>query len=96
MIKQQVKIIILTADFQMILPADKGEADTQFEQKFLDVVEQTLFEVAFMCVTAECEEIKIVGVFERLFGEIGLRWRQGALKVGDGLPRPNMVLPSRV
>ena len=32
----------------------------------------------------KCEEIEIVWVFERLFGEIGLRRRQGALKVGDG------------
>ncbi len=37
------------------------------------MVEQTLFEVTFMCVTAEREEMEIVGVFERLFGEIGLR-----------------------
>jgi hypothetical protein len=66
------------------LPTDKREADAEFEQKILDVVEQTLFEVTFMCVTAEREKIKIVWVFERLFGEIGLRRRQGALKVGDG------------
>jgi len=37
-----------------------------------------------MCGIAEREEIKIVWVFEHLFGEIGLRRRQGALKVGDG------------
>ena len=32
----------------------------------------------------KCEGIEIIWVFERLFGEIGLRRRQGALKVGDG------------
>jgi hypothetical protein len=68
----------------VILPPYKGEADTGFEQKFLDVVEQTLFEVTLVRVAAEREEIKIVGVFERLFGEIRLR-RQGAVKIGDAL-----------
>ena len=84
MVKQQVEVIILAAYFHVKLPTDKREADAEFEQKILDVVEQTLFEVTFMCVTAEREKIKIVWVFERLFGEIGLRRRQGALKVGDG------------
>ena len=84
MIKQQVEIIILAADFHVILPANKRETNAEFEQEFLDVVEQTLFEVALMRVAVEREEIEIVGVFERLFGEIGLRRRQGALKVGDG------------
>ena len=37
-----------------------------------------------MRVAAEREEIKIVGVFKRLFGKIGLRRRQGALKIGVG------------
>ena len=46
MIKKEVEIIILAADFHVILPPDKREANTEFEQKFLDVVEQTLFEVA--------------------------------------------------
>ena len=71
----------------MILAANKREADAEFEQKFLDVVKQTLFEVAFVRVVADREEIEIVGVFERLFGEIGLRRRQRALKVGDGFVR---------
>ena len=83
-IKQQVEIIILAADFHVILPPDKCEPDAEFEQEFLDVVEQTLFEVALMRVAADREEIKIIWVFERLLREIGLwRW-QGALKVGDG------------
>jgi hypothetical protein len=43
----------------------------------MDVVEQPLFEVAFVRVATDREEIEIVGVFERLFGEIGLRRRQG-------------------
>jgi hypothetical protein len=83
MIKQEVEVIILAADFHVILPADKREANTEFEQKFLDVVKQTLFEVALMRVAADREEIEIVWVFERLFGEIRLWRRQGALKVGD-------------
>jgi hypothetical protein len=58
------------------LPANKREANAEFEQKFLDMVEQTLFEVALMCVAVEREKIKVVWIFERLFGEIGLwRWQ---------------------
>ena len=63
----------------MILPTNKREADAEFEQKFPDVVKQTLFEVALMRVAANREEIEIVGVFERLPGEVGLRRRQRAL-----------------
>ncbi len=84
MIKQQIEVIVLATDFHVVLPTDEREADTEFEQEFLDVVEQTLFEVALMGVAADREEIEIVWVFECLFGEIGLRWRQRALKVGDG------------
>ena len=84
MVKQEVEIIILAADFHVILPANKREANAEFEQKFLDVVEQTLFEVALVRVAAEREKIEIVWVFERLFGKIGLRRRQGALKISDG------------
>ncbi len=68
----------------MILPTDKREPAAEFEQKFLDVVKQSLFEVALVRVAVEREKIKIVWVFERLFCEIGLRRCQGALKVGDG------------
>jgi hypothetical protein len=79
-VKQEVEIIILAADFHVILPTDKREPDAEFEQEFLDVVEQTLFEVALVSVAADHEEIEIVWVFERLFGEIGLRRRQGCVE----------------
>ncbi len=59
----------------MILPPDKRKADTEFEQEFLDVVEQTLFEVALVRVAADREEIEIVWVFERLFGSEDRRVR---------------------
>ena len=77
MIKQQVEIIILAADFHVILPTDKREPDTEFEQKFLNVVEQTLFEVALVRVAVQREKIKIIGGIQRLFREIRLRWRAG-------------------
>lgn len=47
------------------------------------MVEQSLFEVPFVCVTADREKIEIVGVFERLFRQVGLRRRQRALKICD-------------
>jgi hypothetical protein len=50
------------------LPADKREANTEFEQKFQVVVEQTLFEVALMRVAADREEIEIVGVLAKRWG----------------------------
>jgi hypothetical protein len=52
------------------LPPDEREPDTEFEQKFLNVVEQTLFEVALVRVAVKREKIKIIRVFERLLREI--------------------------
>jgi len=40
MIEQKVEIIILAADLQVILPANKRKANAQFKQEFLDMVKQ--------------------------------------------------------
>lgn len=68
-----------------MLPSHKCEANAEFEQKFPDVIQQTLFEAAFARIAADCEKIEIARVFERLLGKIGLRRRQGPLKVSDGV-----------
>jgi hypothetical protein len=47
----------------VVLPTDKREANAEFEQTFLAVVKQTLFEVTLMRVAADREEIEIVWVF---------------------------------
>src|SRR5579859_6189831 len=52
--------------------------------------EQSVFEVAFMRLRAEAEEVEIVGVFEQLAREVGLRRRQSAVKVGERLALPRM------
>ena len=44
--------------------------------------EQAAFQVPLVGFSAEREELKIIGVFKKLPGEVGLRRGQGAVKIG--------------
>ena len=50
MVKQQIKIIIFLSNHQVIPAADKGKPDPEFQQKPLNVCEQCLLDVAFLCL----------------------------------------------
>lgn len=65
MVKEQIDPVVLPGDFNRVLAAE-------LEEKALKVIEQPSFDVAFMGLSAQREEIEVVGVFEDLLGEIGL------------------------
>ena len=50
MVKQQIKRVVFLTDHQMVLAADKGKPDPEFQQKALNVREQPLLDVAFLCL----------------------------------------------
>src|ERR1700722_20143173 len=68
--------------------ADEREAGTEYHQKFLDVIDQTGFQIAFDGVVLERQEVEQVWVFERLLNQVGLRLGQRRRKVADGLSLP--------
>ena len=88
MIKQKIDINILTADFQVILTADKRETDTEFEQKFADVFHQSIFQIAFDRFVVQSQKIEIIRVFQQLFRQIGLRFRQSQIEIRHGFSLP--------
>ena len=43
MVEEKIEVVVLTIDFEVNLAADEGKSDPEFEEKFLNVVEQTPF-----------------------------------------------------
>ena len=67
----------------MHLSAHKGEASTELQEKALDVVHETLFDVAFGVQVRSAEEIEKVGIFEGLCHQFGVYRRQCGFEVVD-------------
>jgi hypothetical protein len=68
------------------LAADEGEAHAEFEQEFLDVRQQGVFDRPLVGVVAQVEEIEDVGILGDLLSEVGLRRGSVALKFVTALP----------
>ena len=82
----------MVADFQMDLPADEGEAGTEFEEEFLDVIDEGLFHFRLAAGISGAEEIEKVGVLENLGGKIRVRRGHGKGEVVLGLARSEVQL----
>jgi hypothetical protein len=80
-IKKQVDEELVAGNLQPELPADKGKARAQFQQKARDVADQTVFDFPLVGVIAQAQEVKQVRVLERLAGQRRLGSRQPSLKV---------------
>ena len=72
MVKEQVDVKILVADIHVDLPAHEGEADTQFQQKALDVVDEPLLQFPLVSVRSEGQEVEGVGILDGLLGQVGV------------------------
>lgn len=49
------------------------------------MLHKRVFDLAFLCLLAQAEEVKAIGIFQRLNGQIGLRCRQTLFKVGNSV-----------
>lgn len=67
----------------MHLSAHKGEASTELQEKALDVVHETLFDVAFGTQIRSAKEIKDVRILESLYCQFGVYRRQCGFEVVD-------------
>src|SRR4029078_9646084 len=81
-VEEEIQIEVLLADRQVVLAADEGESDTEFQEERADVADQPALQVALMRLRSEAEEVEIVGVFQQLPGEIRLRRGERAGEVG--------------
>ena len=92
MVEQKIDVKIRAIDLDRVLSPDEGEPLAQFEQKSLQVVDQTRFEFAFVERLFDRKKIEYVRIFQRLLCQVGLRCGQHLLKVRD---RPALPLVGR-
>jgi hypothetical protein len=89
-IEEQIEIVVLAAHFQMHLPADERKAHTKFEQEFLNMPHQSLFQVALTRLYREGQKVEGVRVLQSLLRQIRLWRRQGPAEIGHRLSRMRM------
>lgn len=70
MVEEKVEIEVLPLDFEVILAPHKGETDSDLDQEFPDVLDQSALQLPLVGVFGERQEIENVGVFERLLREV--------------------------
>jgi hypothetical protein len=106
-VEEQIEVEVLLADLQVDLSPDKSEARAKLEQELLHVGEQSRLDRAFVGVVAQVQEVEDIGVLGDLLSQIGLRGRQGRLKIahrsalsevkcridlqGQDIPRPAVL-----
>ena len=87
-VEEKIELKIVASDFERHLVTDEGEADAELDEELAQMPEEPPFEVAFLGIVGEREEIEIVRVLKELLREVGLwRW-QRRLKVRQRLPFP--------
>ena len=52
-VEKQVKVVIVAADGQKNLPADVCEPAPHFQKKFLNVIDETLFDLSLLRFMAD-------------------------------------------
>jgi len=83
-IEEEIDLEILIADFERHLPAYEREAAAEFEQEALDVVDESLFDLALAARIHGAEEIEEIGILEHLRGHVRIPRRQRGLEVCEG------------
>ncbi len=88
MVEQHVEVEVLACNIQVNLMSNERKTDSQFEQESSDLFDERALQAALLHITGQFQKVEHVGVFERLRGQIGLRLRQRACEVVDGLAQP--------
>ena len=81
MVEEKVDEELVAADFEPVLAADEGEARAELQEEPGHIANQALFDVAFMRLGAEAEEIEVVWVLQDRLGEFRFRGGQLAVEV---------------
>jgi hypothetical protein len=58
MIEEEVEIEVLSADFQVILAADEGKADPEFQEKLAKVIQKPSLQIPFLRLVRQRQEIE--------------------------------------
>ena len=68
------------------MPAYKGKALAQLQQKVLDVFGKLPFDLYFSPGHIRAQKVKQVGVLKDLIGQVGIHGRESLWKIVDALP----------
>ena len=77
MIEQQIDEVFFRAQDHAVLAADKAESVSEFEQEALQVVDEQVFEVAFLDGSMDAQELEVVAALHHLGGLLGESFGQG-------------------
>ena len=81
MVEEKIQVIVLAADFKMVLAADEREAFPELENKRAQILDQATFKIALQHIWAKRQEVKGIGVLEELLSKLGLLGGQGPREV---------------
>jgi hypothetical protein len=70
MVKQQIDVKILLGDIEMHLPSDKGKTSAKFQQEPFKVPDQPRLQFPLPERFVQGQEIKDIGVFQGILGEL--------------------------
>jgi len=85
-VKKKIEKVFLLADGQTDFVSHEGETFAELQKKISKVKQKPFLEFPFLGVLGQRQEVEGVGIFKQLLGEIGLRFRQGVLKIRERLP----------
>ena len=83
-VKKEIKIELVVAEFEPVLTTDKGEAAPEFEEELLDVREQAGFQFALVERLLHGQEVEEIGVLQQALGEAGVNVREGGVEIVHG------------
>ncbi len=75
MVEKKVDEELFSGDLEAELAADKGKPEAQLQQEASDVTHESVFDIALLGLVPETKEIEVVGIFQDLGSQPGLRWR---------------------
>ena len=82
MIKEKIDIKILFANIEMNLPSNKGKTGSELQHEPFKMFDQSRFQLPFAEGFVQGQEIKDIGVFQGLLGELRMRLRQLRVEIG--------------
>lgn len=88
MVEEQVDSVLLSCNVERILATDEGESDSEFQEELLNLINEPGFKVPLVGVRGERQNVKIIGVLEKLLSKIGLWLGQRSFKIGQRLSLP--------
>jgi hypothetical protein len=56
-VEKEIDIVVFVVDLDAFLAGDKGESSSEFEEKLLDITEDSVFEVFFEVVIVDVEKV---------------------------------------